>query len=88
MLYELGITKLSKYHFYKNEIKNLNKYKNEILSKFGSLENLPIQVHYCYEREKSRVERYAKENCIHDISEEILSANNTEYTIQNQSVKE
>lgn len=73
MLNEIGITKLSKYHFYKNEIKFFNKYKSEILTKFGSIENLPMQVKYNIEREKARIERYARENCIQDISEEIYS---------------
>lgn len=71
MLNEIGITKLSKYHFYKNEINFFNKYKSEILTKFGSIENLPVQVKYNIEREKARIERYARENCIQDISEEI-----------------
>lgn len=73
MLNEIGITKLSKYHFYKNEINFFNKYKSDILTKFGSIENLPVQVKYNIEREKARIERYAKENCIQDISEEIYS---------------
>lgn len=73
MLNEIGITKLSKYHFYKNEINFFNKYKSEILTKFGSVENLPVQVKYNIEREKARIERYARENCIQDISEEIYS---------------
>ena len=74
MLNDIGIKKLSKYHFYKNEINFFNKYKNDILTKFGSMENLPIQVKYNFEREKSRLERYARENCIKEITEEILSA--------------
>ncbi len=72
MLNEIGITKLSKYHFYKNEINYFNKYKSEIITKFGSVENVPIQIKYNIEREKARLERYAKENAIHDITEEIL----------------
>lgn len=73
MLNELGIVKLSKYHFYKNEISFFNKYKNEVISKFGGLDNLPIQVRHNIEREKARLERYARDNSIQDISEEILS---------------
>jgi hypothetical protein len=73
MLNEIGITKLSKYHFYKNEINFFNKYKSDILKKFGSVENLPAQVKYNIEREKARIERYARDNCIQDISEEIYS---------------
>ena len=75
MLNEIGIIKLSKYHFYKNEINFFNKYKSEIIMKFGGMDNLPIQIQYNIEREKARLERYAKENCINDISEEILSRN-------------
>jgi len=73
MLNEIGITKLSKYHFYKNEINFFNKYKNDIIIKFGRIEDLPIQEMHNIEREKARLERYAKENCINDISEEIFS---------------
>jgi len=72
MLNEIGINKLSKYHFYKNEINYFNKYINEIMSKFGSFENLPVQIQRHIEKEKARLERYAKENSIQDISEEIL----------------
>lgn len=71
MLNEIGITKLSKYHFYKNEINFFNKYRSEILTKFGSIENLPVQIKYNIEREQARIERYARENCIQDITEEI-----------------
>ncbi|HPS85435.1 MAG TPA: hypothetical protein PLY36_01755 [Spirochaetota bacterium] len=77
MLNEIGITKLSKYHFYKNEINFFNKYQSEIITKFGSIENLPLQVKYNIEREKARLERYAIENCIQDISEEIYSSETT-----------
>jgi len=73
MLNEIGIMKLSKYHFYKNEINFYNKYKNDIITKFGSIENLPTQVKYNIEREKARLDRYAKENSIHEICEEIFS---------------
>lgn len=75
MLNEIGITKLSKYHFYRNEINFFNKYKSEILNKFGSIENLPMQVKYNIEREKARLERYARENGIQDISDEIYLVN-------------
>ncbi len=75
MLNEIGITKLSKYHFYKNEINFFNKYKSEIIMKFGSTDNLPLQIKYNIEREKARLERYAKENGINEITEEILSVN-------------
>ncbi len=71
MLNEIGINKLSKYHFYKNEINFFKKYRNEIISKFGSIENLPMQVKYNIEREKARLERYARENGIQEISDEI-----------------
>ncbi len=74
MLNEIGIIKLSKYHFYKNEIIYFNNYKNEIISKFGSLDNLPLQILRNMEREKARLERYAEENSINDITEEIFSA--------------
>jgi hypothetical protein len=75
MLNEIGIKKLSKYHFYKNEVSFFNKYKNDYILKFGSFDNLPLQVQHNIEREKARLERYAIENCIHDISEEILPLN-------------
>lgn len=75
MLKDIGITKLSKYHFYKNEVMIFNKYKEEIINKFGSVENLPLQVKYDIEREKARIERYAKENSINEISEEICTVN-------------
>ena len=74
MLNEIGIIKLSKYHFYKNEIIFFNNYKNTIINKFGSLDNLPLQELRNIEREKARLERYARENSIHDISEEIFSS--------------
>ena len=74
MLNEIGIIKLSKYHFYKNEIIFFNNYKNNIINKFGSLDNLPLLELRNIEREKARLERYAKENSIHDISEEIFAA--------------
>jgi hypothetical protein len=74
MLNEIGINKLSKYHFYKNEVEKFNKYKNDAIKRFGSLNELPIEVKYCIEREKARIERYARENSIHDISREILTA--------------
>lgn len=73
MLNEIGIIKLSKYHFYKNETIFFNNYKNDIISRFGSLDNLPLQILRNIEREKARLERYAKENSINDITEEILS---------------
>lgn len=73
MLNEIGITKLSKYHCYKNEINFLNKYKSEIISEFGSIDNLPLHIQYNLERTRARLERYAAENCIKEISEEILS---------------
>jgi len=75
MLNEIGIVKLSKYHFYKSQINFFNEYKNDIISKFGSMENLPIQIKYNIEREKARLERYAVENYIQEISEEILPVN-------------
>lgn len=75
MLNKLGIEKLSKYHFYKNQMKVFNKYINDINAEFGSLENLPFQVQYGIKREKAKLERYAKENCIDEISEEIFSIN-------------
>ncbi len=74
MLNEIGIIKLSKYHFYKNEIIFFNNYKNDIISKFGSIDNLPLMELRNIEREKARLERYAKENSIHDITEEILKS--------------
>jgi hypothetical protein len=72
MLDEIGIIKLSKYHFYKNETIFFNNYKKEIINKFGSLDNLPVQILRNIEREKARLERYAEENSINDIKEEIL----------------
>jgi hypothetical protein len=72
MLNEIGIKKLSKYHFYKNEVSYFNKYKNDYILKFGSVDNLPLQIQHNIEREKARLERYAKENFIYEISEEIL----------------
>ncbi|PKL17968.1 MAG: hypothetical protein CVV49_08200 [Spirochaetae bacterium HGW-Spirochaetae-5] len=73
MLNEIGIIKLSKYHFYKNETNFFNNYKNEIINKFGSLDNLPAQILRNIEREKARLERYAEENSINAITEEIFS---------------
>ncbi len=73
MLNEIGIIKLSKYHFYKNETTFFNNYKNEIINKFSSLDNLPVQILRNIEREKARLERYAEENSINDITEEIFS---------------
>jgi len=73
MLNEIGIQKLSKYHFYKNEINFFNKYKSDIIKKFGSIDNLPLQIKYNIEREKARLERYARENCIQEITDEIYS---------------
>jgi hypothetical protein len=73
MLDEIGIIKLSKYHFYKNEIIFFNNYKNDIISRFGSLDNLPVQILRNMERERFRLKRYAEENSINDITEEILS---------------
>jgi len=75
MLKEIGVNKLSKYHFYKNEINILNKYKDEIMMEFGSIENLPVQVKYNLERTKARLERYASENNINEITEEIIKLN-------------
>ena len=72
MLSDIGIIKLSKYHHYKNEINFFNKYKSEILKEFGSIENLPIEIKYNLERTKARLERYAIDNCINEISDEIL----------------
>lgn len=77
MLNEIGIHKLSKYHFYKNEINFFNKYKSDIIKKFGCIENLPLQVKYNIEREKARLERYAQENCIEEISDQIYSTEST-----------
>lgn len=74
MLNEIGIKKLSKYHFYKNEIIFFDKYKNDIIKKFGSIENLPPQIKHNLEREKARLERYAKDNCIHEIYNEIFAS--------------
>jgi hypothetical protein len=76
MLNEIGIYKLSKYHFYKNEIKKFTNYKNDAINRFGSVDKLPIEIKYCIEREKARIERYAIENSIQDISNEILTLNN------------
>lgn len=75
MLNEIGIIKLSKYHHYKNEINFFNKYKNDILMEFGSIDNLPIEVKYNLERTKARLERYALDNRINEISDEILMVN-------------
>lgn len=74
MLNEIGILKLSKYHFYKNETIFFNSYKDDIIRKFGSLDNLPLQILRNMEREKARLERYAKENFINEITEEIFPA--------------
>jgi len=75
MINEIGVYKLSKYHFYKNEISKFTKYKNDAIKRFGSLDKLPVEIKYCIEREKARIERYAMENSIQDISNEILMVN-------------
>lgn len=75
MLNEIGIIKLSKYHHYKNEINFFNKYKSEMLQEFGSIENFPIDIKYNLERTRARLERYALDNSINEISEEILMVN-------------
>lgn len=75
MLNKLGIEKLSKYHFYKNQMKIFNNYMDDINAEYGSIDNLPVQVQYGIKREKAKLERYAKENCIEEISEEIYRVN-------------
>lgn len=72
MLKELGIVKLSKYHIYRNELNYLNNFINEYLNKYGDINNFPPTIQNRIKKERSRIERYAIENSIKEISEEIL----------------
>lgn len=75
MLKDIGIHKLSKYHLYKNEIVKYTKYRDDAIKTFGCVEKFPPEIRYCIEREKARIERYALENAIQDISNEIVTIN-------------